>query len=808
MEKLFSHQDKMLVIHLKEVADSGVDSIKQLNFDLTVFSYKEIKTIYYLAAICHDFGKSTTYFQKYLNGVENKYSHHGLISAFFAYYLVNNSNVFRENKTLISNILFIIIRKHHGNLVGNMDFNEKYLNDVKKQIKDIVEYNLNEVTNIYDELLNSKNILGVDVKKIILIMQESFESLLDLKFDMKDAFDDLLLEIQDYSEDRIIEIFLVINYLYSLLIDFDKKSAAKIEKNYFNNEREIINVGEYISKNIRANYKLDIIRNDFFNDVKNAKVDDTNKLYSLSAPTGIGKTFASFEFANKIKKEKKLKKMIYCLPYTSIIDQNYDEFEKILKFQLKNKYSENSSEYLVKHHYLEFLELKKDIKNDSSDSKGKMNYLNQKLLLESWESQNVITTFVQLLESIISNKNSRLRKFHNIINSVIILDEMQCIPIKYYYIVGRVLEVLAKRFNTYILLMTATQPDIIKNAKVLIDENKYNYNEIFDRVVLDVSQIDKENSLESFINEFKEFHEDNCLIVLNTIASSLELYDALFKMKKNEYTLKYLTTNLIPIDRLKRIKEIKDSIENNEKIIAITTQLIEAGVNLSFKCVYRDLAPFDSIVQVAGRCNRNGELQEKGIVKVVNLIDENEKTFWGKIYDPMLIVITKKILKKKFYSNMDFYDLGKEYFNNIRNIAEGESKKIIKAMYELNYDGEGISIKSFKLITNNSFKKRIVICKTKDIENEIYEMNNLKNKIGRTFDSKLIKQYDKLKKEIGKYSLDLYGSKIDNCIKEGLINESGNILYINFEDQKNYVYDENIGFVSNLKREKEASLLF
>jgi CRISPR-associated endonuclease/helicase Cas3 len=678
---------------------------------------------------------------------------------------------------------------------------------VKKQIDNIIEFNLDQVINIYNELLDYKSISEIDIKKIIFKMKEDFKFSLDIMFDIKENFDDLLLDIEDYSEDKSIELFLIINYLYSLLIDFDKKSAAKIDKNYFNENNEIINVKKYVREKFNVNYQLDKTRNDFFNEISDTKIYKENKLYSLTAPTGIGKTLASFEFANKIKRENNVKKMIYCLPYTSIIDQNYDEFEKVLKFQLKEKYEKNTSEYLIKHHYLEFLELKQDIKNDSSESKEEMNYLNQKLLLESWESQNIITTFVQFLESIISNNNSRLRKFHNIVNSVVILDEIQCIPIKYYYIVGRVLEVLANRFNTYMLLMTATQPDIIKNSKLLIDEKKYNSDKIFDRVILDVRDINEEISIDMFIDKFDEFKEDNCLIVLNTIASSLVVYNALDEMKSNEYILKYLTTNLTPVDRVKRINEIKELIKSKKKVIAVTTQLIEAGVDLSFKYVYRDFAPFDSIVQVSGRCNRNAELIKKGLVKIVNLIDENGNPFNSKIYDLKLLSITKKIFEKNFYSNMDFYELGKKYFNEIRNVAEGESKKIIKAIKELNYSGDNTSIKTFRLINDNSAKKRVVICQNNDIENKIFEMNKLKRKISGNFDSELIKQYDKLKKEIGKYSLDLFSYKLDKSREEGLINEVGNISYINYQDQKKYVYSKDIGFCSDLICEKEASLL-
>jgi len=804
---IYSHPDKTLYEHLYQVIDYGQNILKQSDLNLTVFTYSEIKKMNVVSAAFHDFAKSTEYFQDYLFKGIDKYSHHGILSAFLSYYVVKNTDIFDEKKELIALIVFIIIRKHHGNLTGDTYINDKFLYDIRKQLKNILKNSSKEVEEIYKKLFKKFDMPEIKIFEVLNLLNKELIDIDDFSLMFQLDIDDTICFLEDKSEEYVIELFLIINYLYSLLIDSDKKSAANLDNNYFNLETVNFDIEKYIESNLKIDTPINQLRNKFFKDINKFKVSKNQKVYSLTAPTGIGKTLASFAFVNNIKKELDIKKMIYCLPYTSIIDQNYEVFEEVLKFELDDLYNENSSEFLIKHHYLEFLEIKKENKNDSKISKNKLEYLNQKLLLESWESQNIITTFVQLLESIISNKNSQLRKFHNIVNSVIILDEIQCIPIKYYYIIGRTLEILAEKFNTYILLMTATQPDIIQSAKRIVDEEKYYLDEIFNRVKLDVSEINNEIYVEDFMSAIEDFKEENCLIVVNTKSTAYDIFSYLSE-NKDGYLIKYLTTNLVPKDRINRIKEIKELLENNKKVIVITTQLIEAGVDLSFKYVYRDLSPFDSIVQVAGRCNRNGEYPDKGYVKILNLISNEKKSDSQKIYDPKLLEITKSIFKKKVYSNIEFYELSKTYFNQIRNIAKGESEDLIDSMKSLNYSESKHAINTFKLINNQIPKVRIVICKHENIVDDIYEMKKLKNKMGKKFDNEKIRKYEKLKKGINEYTVDVYEYELMNLKKENLVNEIGNILYISYNDQKDYIYSSELGLLPRLKKEKETLLIY
>ncbi len=286
---------------------------------------------------------------------------------------------------------------------------------------------------------------------------------------------------------------------------------------------------------------------------------------------------------------------------------------------------------------------------------------NSKILIEGWNSEIIVTTFIQFFYSIISNKNKSLRKFHNITNSIILLDEIQSIPYKYWEVINLFLKKLAYEYNCWIILMTATQPYIFKENEIksLVDNVEYYFNQ-FDRVNYNfqLDNLDFEDFKNELIDKISHDDENNYLVVLNTINSSKELYDAI----KNHYCLLrndvyfdecngicyvdediqliYLSNNIVPKHRLERINAIKES---NRQSIIVSTQLIEAGVDIDVDIIYRDLAPLDSLVQTAGRCNRGGN-KNKGVVNIISLKNENGKNYSSFVYDSILLNKTKEVL--------------------------------------------------------------------------------------------------------------------------------------------------------------------
>ncbi|ACL70271.1 CRISPR-associated helicase/endonuclease Cas3 [Halothermothrix orenii] len=820
MEKLFSHyssnKKRELEVHLKNVAEGCKNIILNKRLDLSIISKDELTDIAFLIGAVHDFGKSTTFFQNYLvHGEENIFSHHGLISAILAYILLK-----KKYTRLMAMIGYMVVKRHHGNLESPVEDCGETFYHIKMQINDIKQNTYNHVKNIYDN-----NIL----KDTEYCFEELFSELEEFVVevdDISELFREIVIEDKYKNEDKAIELFLVTNLLYSILIDTDKKDAASLNNDYFKGAtEEYINVQKYINKKRKEQPKkynpglpINKARNSFFQDVTNhSQIKDTNFLYSLTAPTGIGKTFASFAFANKLRELSAYgKRIIYCLPYTSIIDQNFNEFEKIINFNLKEVYKKNPSKYLLKHHYLTPLELKKniDLEKDSRISRDLEKYLDDRLLLESWESGNIVTTFVQLLESIIGNKNSYLKKFHNIVNSVVILDEVQNIPVEYYHVVGKVLKILGKNFNTHILLMTATQPEIIYGNDVvnLVNEKKYNEMNVFDRVNLKI--IDKLNpyNIEDFLGYLElNFNSKTGLIVCNTISSALDIYkyvDELFTSKG--YHVYSLTTNLTPIDRLEKIDEINMKIDKGEKIIVVSTQLIEAGVDLSFEEVFRDFAPLDSIIQVAGRCNRSGELPQKGKVNIIMLKNDKEEMYCNKVYDKVLLDICREVLSEK----KSFIDMSKNYFSRIRESYLRQSDKLMNAICNLNYSKEKVDqdpISKFKIVKEQGGKDNIIICKNKDIENKIEELKEIYEEIKLSYNdrkklNRLIAKKEILNKELALYKINVYTNQLKEYEKHYIIKKFRFIKYVSYEDQKKYLYDDNIGFLKEPKKKFESTM--
>jgi CRISPR-associated endonuclease/helicase Cas3 len=377
-----------------------------------------------------------------------------------------------------------------------------------------------------------------------------------------------------------------------------------------------------------------------------------------------------------------------------------------------------------------------------------------------------------------------------------------------------VVNIFAEKFNTYILLMTATQPDILSGNELvnLIDERKYAEDPVFDRVNLKLLNELNPFSINDFIDYFySKFNSDNCLIVCNTINSALNIYDKL-KDKSNDYKVYSLTTNLIPIDRKDRINNIDEELKAGEKVIVISTQLIEAGVDLSFKEVYRDFGPLDSIVQVAGRCNRNSEYENKGKVNIIKLKDEKDREFSKRIYDNKLLDICEEVLSE----NTSFLEMSKSYFAKVNDSFTRDNKYLMNAIQNLNYSkkrDKEIPIKDFTIIEERAGKEDIIICIDEGVELKVRNLIELYEEIKETKDNKklnrLIAQKELINKELANYRVSVYRNQLEKYYSDyQIVNEFKYLKYVDYEDQKEYLYDENIGFLRDPKKPPASSLVF
>lgn len=801
--------DKPLIDHSLNVANNSKTHISNMRLNTSIITKKLLSELSFIIGIFHDFGKVTSFFQEYIRGQRNKspLTRHGFISAVICYYVVLE----KTNSKLLSIISYMVVKKHHGNLEKFKSSESDNINIFENQIEDILDKNIEDVKEIFSDF--------VDIEQIMRNINNLDETLNDIEDFMDDEYFD------EYSDEQKIECYFIVNLLFSVLIDSDKKDAARLTTDYFNgNLNEPINDIFSFVENCRKedpekfnpNKEINKVRDEFLKDIQNNdQIRKENHFYTITAPTGIGKTFGCLAFANKLKEQldDNEGRIIYCLPYTSIIDQNFDEFENIIMFNKNNKYENKPTRYLLKHHYLSMKKVNNRINSDDYTYKD---YLDDKLFVESWESSMIVTTFVQFFHTIIGYENSFLKKFHNIVNSIVILDEIQNINPSYYYLLQKIFDVLGKRFNIYFLFITATQPLILDNKISkpisIIDSKKYMGHKLFNRVILKIMK--QNQSLEDFKNYFCDnFTEENCLLVLNTKKSAVSLFKYI-KENKRDYNVFCLTTYIIPRDRRNKIKQIKKLLKDNKKIIVVSTQLIEAGVDVSFKYVYRDFGPLDSIIQVAGRCNRNGEYGILGgVLTLIKLTDDHNNLYHSYIYKPIISQYVNQTFKEITYESKDFYDLSKDYFNKFE--FKYESKMLINAISDLNYDkqiGDQIPVSDFKLIEEYD-EENIYILITKDAQQDMDRFLKCKNSI---YDKNIHKkekevyllEIEKLKNSLKDYQINLKKSDLKEYNNTNIIIEENYFKYISYNMQKKYVYDEDIGFLSESKKSINITINF
>lgn len=330
--------------------------------------------------------------------------------------------------------------------------------------------------------------------------------------------------------------------------------------------------------------------------------------YSMNLPTGMGKTLASVSWALKHAENNNLKRIIIVLPFINIIDQTAATLKDIF-----------SDEYILEHHS----GINDDL-NLTEDAKEKE--YGKRLACENWDYPFIVTTTVQFFESLFSNKPSKCRKIHNIADSVVIFDEVQSLPKQILLPTVIMLKNIQAVMRTSFLFCTATLPAFEKregfNGIESITPLVENPEEVFGKTrrvtyypVNHFQQVD-------FAELVGLSEKQNCsvLAVFNTKKSAREFYN--LTASCNTWEKRYhLSTGMCPTHRKETINKIREDLKNKKGILVSSTQLIEAGVDFDFPCVLREIAPLESIIQSAGRCNRENTLNEYGKVFLFRLID-------------------------------------------------------------------------------------------------------------------------------------------------------------------------------------------
>lgn len=326
---------------------------------------------------------------------------------------------------------------------------------------------------------------------------------------------------------------------------------------------------------------------------------ESQGIFSLSVPTGGGKTLSTLAFGLEHAIEHKLDRIIYVIPYTSIIEQNADVFRVAV-----------GPDQVVEHH-------SSLAENDSTPK--------SRLASENWDAPVIVTTSVQFFESLFAAKSSRCRKLHNIVNSVVVLDEAQLMPVEYLTPILETMQLLVEHYHVSFVISTATQPAFgkrmvdgklfkgLENIREIMgdrDDVRELYNSLKRVRVQLPEDLNTVSSWEEIAEELIKYEQVLC--VVSDRKSCRELYRM---MPEGTF---HLSALMCGQHRSEVIERIKQKLKKKEPVRVISTQLVEAGVDFDFPVVYRALAGLDSIAQAAGRCNREGKLAEPGKVIVFN----------------------------------------------------------------------------------------------------------------------------------------------------------------------------------------------
>ncbi len=456
---------------------------------------------------------------------------------------------------------------------------------------------------------------------------------------------------EGYGKDNLTDSF-IIRMLFSCLVDADFLDTASFMSNESlrpkrgDNKSVLLDkLDRYINPWWQPSNELNKKRCEILRACIDRSVNEKG-LYTLTVPTGGGKTIASMAFALNHALKNGMDRVIYVIPYTSIIEQTADVFRNIF-----------GSENVVEHHSGALFE----IEEGGPDSQ----YLNIKAT-ENWDSPIIVTTAVQFFESLYSNRPSKCRKLHNMANSVIIFDEVQTLPTPQLRPCVAAISSLVKDFKSTAVLCTATQPSLndlftqyvpgIK-TKELCPDSAAMYSD-FRRVTFkDIGLIDSVNL------SAKLAEQPQVLCIVNSRKSAQDIFGTL--PAEGSF---HLSTLMYPMHRRSVLFEIRQRLKNGLPCRVVSTSLVEAGVDIDFPAVYRELAGLDSILQAAGRCNREGRrLPDESVVTV----------FDGVSATPQLLQVNIGATREALRGNADpaAPETIARYFKSYRSLAEGKLDK-------------------------------------------------------------------------------------------------------------------------------------
>ena len=611
---------QLLIDHLLETSSISGQLAAKLNLGL----------VGELLGLMHDFGKYSQDFQEYIKSVtginpdaddyvlpNGKKIDHSTAGAQWVYRELRKFGAAQGIGELFGQMLGLCIASHHGEgLIDCLDGegNPKWIERFNKT---------DELTHLEECEQNADE--AVQQKARELAGENLIRSLLK-------AVKPILFDQTTNSKIKEFYLGCLTRFLFSCLIDADRINSSDFEREAQKEVRRLTEKPDWqpaIDKleaklaGFENRYPIDEIRRRISDDCLK-RAADSQGIYTLTVPTGGGKTLASLRYALHHAQKHNLDRIIYIIPYTSIIDQNAQAVREIL-----------GEDWVLEHH---------------SNLEPEKQSWQDKLLSENWDKPIVFTTMVQFLDAWFGGGTRGARHIHPMTNAVLIFDEIQTLPVKCVHLFCNVLNWLATFGKSTAILCTATQPllgesglrnfpedkmeSIASRGLLRLPENAeiMGKHQDLDKLFADLSRVEIQfnekaggwNVDEAGAFLLEQFQTTpSCLFIVNTKKWAQELYQYCKGQNVPPEALFHLSTNQCAAHRKAIFDTIKARLKNGKPVICISTQLIEAGVDISMACVIRALGGLDSIAQAAGRCNRHGEKKGKGQVWVLNLQEQD-----------------------------------------------------------------------------------------------------------------------------------------------------------------------------------------
>lgn len=560
-----------------------------------------------LTAYFHDLGKWRIRFESYLRAaVENPQSairgsvNHSSAGAVYIHRRFNKNG--ELEKTTVQ-VICTAILSHHG-----------LMDCLSVDGKDIFHRRLEENTDAleYSEIL--KNFEKDDLS--------------ELPFDA--WFQEAVKEVGAYLKEtdlvhisKDFALAMLERMLLSILIDADRLNTAAFTGN--RQEKEIRtrvpnwkeplhNLDLYMKKLPKTN-KINTYRNQVSEECFSFAENGTG-IYILQVPTGGGKTLSSMRYALRHAQHTGKKRIFYIAPYISVLEQNSKEYRDVLQ----------KEDWILEHH--------SNVIPEDRDLEKQTELGRYKHLTENWDQKIIMTTFVQFLNALFSGSTQAVRRFHNLSEAVIIIDEIQSLPLRMIEPFNMAMNILNQLFHTTVVLCSATQPLLGKVSNPIhlsdpasIISSPENIFRDLKRTVIKPQKGPYDACRTAELVEEILKKKRNVLVILNTKAAARRVYQAVCARNKDSdspVAIMHLSNIMAPEHRIDFIREMRRKLLDEEPFVCISTSLIEAGVDISFQSVVRSYAGLESIAQAAGRCNRNAEAGDGvGVVYVIRCTEES-----------------------------------------------------------------------------------------------------------------------------------------------------------------------------------------